>query len=266
MSRYTDHKYANDILKNIEKNPEKYFFIHYSCENFSDITDGRTPRVTSIAIKSIKTGQVESFSMHATAEQKHISVDKIIEKYDVIEKAMLKEYFSFIKQNQNMFYLHVNMRDINYGFKAIEHRAKVLGLQPAILHDQQKVDFADLLKKLYGDNYIGHPRMESICRFNSISSMGYMSGSDEASAFEKQEYTKIHQSALAKVEMYTNILNKTINKTLKTEAKWYEVYGVSILGIISFVNSKWWLKLLVWIISAIGSGVIGFYIGKILMR
>ena len=156
------------------------------------------------------------------------------------------------------------MRDINYGFKAIEHRGKVLGLKPTILHDHQKVDFADLLKKLYGDNYIEHPRMDSICRFNSISSTGYMSGPDEAAAFEKQEYTKLHQSALAKVEMYSNILKKAINGTLKTKAKWYEIYGLSIQGIFSFVGSKWWLKLLVWFLSAIGSGLIGFYIAKIL--
>lgn len=260
MSRYKDFKHAHSILKDIENSPEKYYLIHYSCERLQGIRDGRTPRITSIAIKNIQTGQIESFSMHKTAEQKHISLSENITLYDEIEKDMLNEYFAFVKQNQNMFYLHVNMRDVNYGFKAIEHRGRVLGLEPVVVQDHQKIDFADLLKKLYGDNYIEHPRMESICRYNSINSIGYMSGGDEATAFENKEYTKLHQSALAKVEMYSNILVKAINGTLKTKAKWYEIYGVSIQGIVGFIDSKWWLKLLFWFVST----VVAFYIGKIL--
>ena len=264
MSRYTDHKKANKVLRDIENAPTKYFLIHYSCESFSDITDGRTPRITSIAIKSVSTGQVESFSMHKTAEQKHIVFSEISNCYDEIEKEMLTEYFRFIKEHSSDFYLHINMRDINYGFKAIEHRAKVLRVKPTILSDHQKIDFADLLKKLYGDNYIGHPRMDSLCNLNSIHSIGHMSGIQEATAFKNREYTKLHQSTLAKIEMYSNILKRAIDGTLKTNAKWYEIYGVSVLGILRYIDSIWWLKLLLWILSSVISGAIGFYVSKIL--
>lgn len=264
MSRYTDHKYANKILKSIDQNPEKYFLIHYSCESFVDIQDGRTPRITSIAIKSILTGQVESFSMHKTAELSGVPTDKIVEKYDDIEREMLRAYFSFIKENKNMYYLHINMRDINFGFKAIEHRGKVLGLKIFSLNDSQKIDFADLLKKRYGNNYIGHPRMESLCEKNGISTLGFLSGKDEAAAFKNHHYVKLHQSTLAKVEMYTNLLKFAINNKLATNSKWYDIYGISIQGIIAYIKSKWWLQLIAWIISTTVSIVIGFYLEKCL--
>lgn len=264
MSRYRDYKDAIKRFENIDHNPEKYFLIHYSCESFINVIDGRTPRITSIAIKDIDTGQVESFSLHKTAEQKAIPFHEIAEKYDEIEKDMLKEYFAFLKNNKNMFYIHINMRDINYGFKAIEHRGKVLKVAIFALPDSQKIDLGVLLKKRFGDNYIEHPRMDSLCRLNKICSIGYLKGKDEAQAFENHEYVKLHQSTLAKVEMFTNVLKHTINGSLKTRAKWYEIYGLSIQGFFSLINSKWWLKLILWFISAVGSGFIGFYINEIL--
>jgi len=261
MSRYTDHKKTNKRLKDIELSPEKYFLIHYSCESFVDHLDGRTSRVTSIAIKSLSTGQVESFSMHKTAELKRIPVSEISDKYDLIEKEMLKEYFSFLKDNgKNVCYLHINMRDINYGFKAIEHRGKVLGLSPFILKDGQKIDLANLLKKRFGDNYIEHPRLEKLCALNGIKSMGYLTGKEEATAFSNEEYIKLHQSTLAKVEMYANIVTSAINGTLKTNAKWYDIYGISVQGIYTCIRDKWWLNLILWMVSVVTS----FYIGKLL--
>ena len=266
MSRYKEYKYAIKKLKKIDDCPEKYFLIHYSCESFYKVADGKTPRITSIAIKSFATGQVESFSMHKIAEQIGISLDNIVDRYDEIEKAMLEEYFSFIKINSNMIYIHINMRDINYGFKAIEHRGKVLGLEPVVLQDHQKLDLADLLKKRYSDKYIGHPRMETLCKYNEISSRGFMNGQAEADAFDNQEYIKLHQSTLAKIEMYTNILRHAINGTLKTKAKWYEIYGVSIKGINEYINGKWWLQLLRWLISVVVGCVVGIYIERFLMN
>ncbi len=266
MSRYKEYKYAIKKLREIDDCPEKYFLIHYSCESFYKVPDGRTPRITSIAIKSFATGQVESFSMHKIAEQKGILLDSIVEQYDEIEKAMLKEYFSFIKENKNITFIHVNMRDINYGFKAIEHRGKVLGLKPYTLADSQKIDLADLLKKRYGDTYIGHPRMESLCKYNNICSKCFMNGQQEADAFDNQEYVKLHQSTLAKIEMYTNVLRRAINGTLKTKAKWHEIYGVSVKGINEYINGKWWLQLLRWLISVVIGGVIGIYIERFLMN
>ena len=66
MSRYRDHKEACQVFEKIENNPEKYFLIHYSCESFRNIPDGRTPRITSIAIKSIDATKIKQYKIKYT--------------------------------------------------------------------------------------------------------------------------------------------------------------------------------------------------------
>ena len=44
--QYDKHRSARKILAEIDKNPNNYLIIHYSCESFYDITDGHTPRIT----------------------------------------------------------------------------------------------------------------------------------------------------------------------------------------------------------------------------
>jgi hypothetical protein len=46
--------------------------IHYSCESFYDKTDGRTPRVTSIAVRNLASGQTDSLSIHQIAEERGV--------------------------------------------------------------------------------------------------------------------------------------------------------------------------------------------------
>ena len=91
------YKRARKIVKGIDKDPEKYLIIHYSCESFYDITDGKTPRITAIAVRYYETGQSDIFSIHKTAEKKGMSLDDIDSKYDMLEKEMLKEFFDFAR-------------------------------------------------------------------------------------------------------------------------------------------------------------------------
>lgn len=168
------HKKACEIFKEIDRNPENYLIIHYSCESFYDITDGRTPRITSIAVYSYNSAQTDSFSIHKTAEKQHISIDEIEGKYDELEKTMLDEYFQFVKEHKGKKWIHWNMRDINYGFKAIEHRYEVLGGTPELINDADKYDLSRLLIQKYGVNYIDHPRMESLIAYNNIKAKDYL--------------------------------------------------------------------------------------------
>lgn len=244
MSRKRERSEALETLHHIENNQEQYFFIHYSCESFYETNNTRSPRITAIAIKNIQTGQIESFSILKTAEEIGISANNISEEYDKIEKVMLESYFKFLDKHREMKYLHINMRDDNYGFKAIEHRYKVLKGKPFCVLDSKKVDFALLLKKLFGYNYIEHPRMENLYKYNEIQSPYYLSGKEEAEAFKNQEYGKLIQSTLAKVEVFSTLLNKTINNQLKTKAKKKDIYGISIQAFYEYCKEKWWINLL----------------------
>ena len=215
--RRDDYKKEVKILRDIESNPSRYMIIHYSCESFYDRTDGKSPRITSIAIRNYDTGQTVSFSIQKEAEIAGIDFNNITENYNNLEKEMLKKYFLYISQHQDTIWLHWNMRDENYGFGAIEHRYKVLchgapeGL--CVIPDSQKLDVARLMIKKYSVKYIGHPRLKSLLDKNHITPQDFLTGKAEAEAFEHREYIKLHQSTLRKVDVIANIIQRaaTIN-------------------------------------------------------
>ena len=80
-------------------------------------------------------------------------------------------------KHSNFFWIHWNMRDINYGFKAIEHRYSVLGGIPYNIPDEKKIDLARQLINCYGVGYAGHPRMEKLLEQNDIKAKDYLNGS-----------------------------------------------------------------------------------------
>lgn len=167
---------AADELDRILGRPGDALVVHYSCESFYDREDGRTPRVTSIAVRNFDSGQTESYSIHKVAEQRGLSFDLIPEHYDELEKVMLGEFFAFMQQNQGLLWVHWNMRDINYGFAALEHRYRVLGGEPFVLPEGKKFDLARALIALYGVSYTGHPRLATLIEKNHIAHRDFLTG------------------------------------------------------------------------------------------
>ena len=259
--QYKKHKSAKKCFKKISENPQNYLIIHYSCESFYDIHDGHTPRITSIAVYHYASGQTESFSIHKTAEKLKINLKEIEKHYDELEHSMLLDFFKYAEKRQNLFWIHWNMRDINYGFKAIEHRFSVLGGVPYKIPDSQKIDLARKFIECYGAGYVGHPRMKCILERNDIKAKDYLSGQEEAEAFKNHEYVKLHMSTLRKVDVFANLLNRAINNTLKVNSKWTEIYGLSIQGIMNFCKDTWWIQIIWTVISMILGGLISELIG-----
>lgn len=153
------------------------------------------PRITSIAIYNLNSGQTTPFSIHQIAEIKFIAFEDIERNYDVLEKEVLQNYFEFLNSHQTCKWIQWNMRNSNYGFKAIEHRFKVLGGTPVYLDDTNKIDLAKLFNEIYGDKYISHPKMENIIRKNDISMKDFMVGKEEAEAFKNKEFIKFTLSS-----------------------------------------------------------------------
>ncbi len=149
------------------------------------------------------------------------------------------------------------MRDINFGFKAIEHRFEVLGGHPEIITDNNKIDIARLFIDKYGVTYVGHPRMENLIYLNHIQPKDYLNGAQEAEAFEQKEYIKLHQSTLRKVDVFANLLERAIQNTLTTNSKWHQIYGVSPQGLFEYAQSNWLFQVIGWIITLILGAVLG---------
>lgn len=257
--QFDKHKQACREFKSIDRNRPNYLVVHYSCESFYDRTDGKTPRITSIAVRSFSSGQTDSFSIHKTAEKMHVDFLKIEEKYDELEKQMLTEFFDFVKEHKSNMWLHWNMRDINYGFQAIEHRFEVLGGKPEVLSESKKVDLARLFVQKYGVRYAPNPRLQSLIKLNHIEPLGFLNGAEEAAAFDTKDYIKLHQSTLRKVDVIANLLDRAIENSLKTNATWKDSYGLSLQGIFEYFKSCWWLQLIAWAFSLL----LGFLLGRI---
>jgi len=239
-------------IDRIMEHPEDALVIHYSCESFYDREDGKTPRVTSIAVRNLESGQTESFSIHKIAEQQKIPFETIHEHYDQLEKEMLEEYFKFLNENQGKTWIHWNMRDINYGFSALEHRFKALGGTPFMLTEGKKFDLSRAMVSLYGIGYIGHPRLTKLMEKNNITSKDFLTGKEEADSFENKEYVKLHQSTLRKADILANIFERVADGTIKTNSKWYEIYGVHPKVLLELVKQHWLVGFL-GLVALIGS-------------
>jgi hypothetical protein len=157
---------------------------------------------------------------------------------------MLDEFFDFVHTHQNYTWLHWNMRDINYGFQAIEHRYRVLGGNPTIIDDNKKYDLARELIAIYGVTYAGHPRLESVMKLNYITARDFLNGAEEAAAFEAKEFVRLHQSTLRKVDVLANIAGRAADNSLQTNATWREQYGIHPAVLVELVSQHWGYTLL----------------------
>lgn len=252
-------KRQKEARKNIEKlfeDAENTWVIHYSCESFYDRTDGRSPRITSIACRNLETSQTVSFSIHQAAELAGVSLDAITAQYDDLEKRMLDRYFEHIGGHRGVRYIHWNMRDINYGFAAIEHRYSVLGGKPFVIGDDRKFDLARLLIDIYGVSYIGHPRLDSLLKLNKIEPKDFMTGAEEADAFEAHNYVGLHQSTLRKVDVIANLAGRARDNHLRTNTSWWNLNGGYLRAVVDWFAENTLFKALLTI-----AGLISLMVG-----
>ena len=235
---------AKGQLTEINKKRDNVVIIHYSCESFYDCTDGKSPRITSIAVRNLVTGQTESFSIHQIAERdKKLTIKDINDHYDELEEQMLKEFYDYVEKHENYTWVHWNMRNITYGFAALEHRCKVLGGTPTEIHESCRYDLSLMLNQLYGDNYIDHPRLGNLVERNSHTHPHFLKGAEEAEAFKNSDYVKLHQSTLCKVDIISNIVDRVISSTLKTDAKVTGIYGNYFAFAIEKMKESWFFIL-----------------------
>jgi hypothetical protein len=254
-NQFVRHGKARKSLNEIFSQPEKTVAIHYSCESFYDLADGRSPRITSIAIRNLSSGQTESFSIHKMAELRGIAMNQaaIEPHYNELDKEMLEAFFVYIKNHLAQNFLHWNMRDQNFGFQAIEHRYAVLGGAPVALPDDKKIDLSRLFIELYGVGYIGHPRLENLLKKNSITARDFMTGKEEAEAFVAGKYVDLHRSTLRKVDVFCNLASRAYDSKLKTLSSWRESHGISWAAVIDLAKNHPIYTTLVLLGSAAGA-------------
>lgn len=276
ISRVRERSKCRKRLNEIYDESINAYLIHYSCESFY-APDGHSPlanstRVTSIAIKNLKSGQTKTWSIHKAAElcgqltsltamvkanaplvsqskgndaAQADSTVRISQTLNPLELDMLKGYFAFLENHTDSTFVHWNMRDDNYGFSALEHRFRVLGGTPVILHDNKKFDLARELITLYGKRYASHTsqsgrkgRLMSVIELNKISDTDALQGPEEAAAFVNGEFIKLQQSTLRKLDVMANIFDRAHDKSLKTSASFMDTYGIHPVALLEITKNN----------------------------
>lgn len=100
--------------------------------------------------------------------------------------------------------------------------------------------------------YIGHPRLESLMKHNSITARDFLTGKQEADAFENKQFVKLHQSTLRKVDILANIASRAHAEDLKTLASWWELNGRSLKAFGEWMKEHWLLGALAAVLSVVG--------------
>jgi hypothetical protein len=181
--------------------------------------------------------------------------------YDLLEKVMLDEFYEFVRAHLAFYWIHWNMRDINYGFLALAHRYRVLGGESIEIPESHLYDLATKLIDIYGGAYAPHPRLERLMEINRISGLNFLPGRDEARAFVEREYVKLHQSTLRKVDVIHTIAEREWDGSLRTNAKLRDQLGTSVTAWVDWATGTWVFKLAggVGIALSVGRAVAGLF-------
>lgn len=211
---------CQDFIKDIKRHPENYYIIHYSCQSLYDDNEALSPRITSIAITHYATEQTVSFSTHSVAEELHISRENVLERFDDVEHALLRAFYTFVRDRRDKYWVHWNMRNLTYGFEHLEHRYRVLGGKDApVIPVERRLNLNDLLADRYGGGYAAHPKLKSLMELNGGIHRHFLGGDEEVQAFQNNEFIRMHNSTLSKVGFLYSVIKKLVKGKLRTASR-----------------------------------------------
>jgi hypothetical protein len=199
---------AKKFFVDIKLASNRFFIIHYSSQSLFDAEAGAlSPRITSIAVRDYISGQTVSYSMHITAEYLRIPADEVERRYDEIERELLTNFYDFVRDRREKFWVHWNMRNVTFGFEHLEHRYRVLTQQtPPSIPVEVRINLNDILKSRYGSDYAQDPKMASLMGLNGGKVQGFLSGKEESDAFKSKDFIRMHASTIAKVGFFNSVI------------------------------------------------------------
>jgi hypothetical protein len=215
----------SNFFRQVKQSPEQFYIIHYSSQSlFDEGADGLSPRITSIVVMHYATRQTMSFAVHTIAELLKIPKDEVEANYNQIEKEMLSQFFCFLRERLDRYWIHWNMRNITFGFEHLEHRSRYLGNgEPPILNVEHRLNLNDIFKEKYGD-YAEHPRMKNLVLLNGTLPPAFLDGAQEAAAFKAREFIRMQSSTICKVEFFRHAIVLAERGKLRTASNGWGVW------------------------------------------
>lgn len=249
----------SNFFKSIKKNPDQFYIIHYSSQSlFDEGADGLSPRITSIVVMHYATRQTMSFAVHTIAELLKIQKDDVPSRYDDIEREMLAQFFSFLRDKLDRYWIHWNMRNVTFGFEHLEHRSRHLGNpDPPILNVEHRLNLNDILKEKYGD-YAEHPRMKNLVLLNGALPPAFLDGAQEAAAFKSRDFIRMQSSTICKVEFFRHVIVLASKGKLRTASKGW---GILVDRLLESRSAK-----IIAVVAAVVGVLVGLYQGYLWLR
>lgn len=213
-----------EFVRALKKTPENFYVIHYSCQSLFDNNEALSPRITSIAVSHYATDQVVSFSTHSVAEELGIGREEVLRRFDEVEAKLLQDFYGFVRERRDKFWIHWNMRNLTYGFEHLEHRYRVLGgIDAAVIPVERRLNLNDMLADRYGGAYAKHPKLKSLMELNGGIHRHFLTGEEEVQAFRNCEFIRMHNSTLTKVGFLQSVLAKLVKGKLHTASRGFGV-------------------------------------------
>jgi len=212
---------SDNFFQSVKKHPDRFYIIHYSSQSLYDEgIDGLSPRITSIVVMHYATRQTVSFAIHTVAESLNILKDQVESQYDDIERELLERFFSFLRDRREKYWVHWNMRNLTFGFEHLEHRYRSLcKTEPPSVPVEVRLNLNDTLRDLYGSDYASDPKMKTLMLLNGELDNRFLDGSQEAEAFLKKDFIRMHSSTICKVEFFRHVISLVIKGKLRTAGK-----------------------------------------------
>lgn len=250
---------STDFFSQIKRNPENFYIVHYSCQSLNDDNEGLSPRITSIGVTHFATEQTVSFSTHAIAEEMGIAREDVQGNFDRVEEKLLRDFYGFVRDRRDKFWVHWNMRNLTYGFEHLEHRYRVLGgTDAAVIPVERRINLNDMLARKYGSDYASDPRMKNLMDMNDGVHRNFLTGEEELQAFRNNEFIRMHNSTLCKLGFFSASIKKAVAGKLKTASRGFgimldRIFESRMAKFIGLASSVFAVMAVVWSLGSWGT-------------
>ena len=195
-------------------NRDDCYFIHYASNGFYN-GSSPAPKISCIAILNQKNSVGYRFSI-----KDHIQGNSTEE----AERLTLENFKLLFDRYPNVSFIHWNMTANGFGFKAIQQRAKELGVELPTIPDENLFDLSSYV------SYLAEKKLsiKQILWFNSLLyGDDYLDGKTEAEYFDKGKHEEIYRSVDLKVNGLSNVTKLIKDNQLKTEPPYQNNDGLT---------------------------------------
>jgi hypothetical protein len=154
---------------------DKVFFVHYQCENFN------------------VGEQIFNMCVSYNNKVKQFDADN-----EPDEATMIADYCTLVKKycDEGLLPVHWNQNAKYYGIDHICSRYKALTGNSITLDYPGEIDLASLLIEVFGDDYVPHPRFDSLATLNNLKGHSSESASRTFPTQRTQLLSKVYHKLL----------------------------------------------------------------------